>query len=84
MRSTEKKDRFAEELKLTAPELKKLGIIDAVIREPLGGAQNNPEQVAGQLKDLLLQMLDELSGIPADTLVEERIRRFRNIGRWTE
>lgn len=84
MRSTEKKDRFAEELKLTAPELKKLEIIDAVIREPLGGAQNNPEQVAGQLKDLLIQMLDELSGIPAGTLVEERIRRFRNIGRWTE
>lgn len=84
MRSTDKKVKFAEELKLTAPELKKLGIIDIIIQEPLGGAQNDPEQVAGQLKDVLVKLLDELRRIPADTLVEERIRKFRTIGRWTE
>jgi acetyl-CoA carboxylase carboxyl transferase subunit alpha len=84
MRSMEKKDKLAEELKLTAPELKKLGIIDSIIKEPLGGAQNDPEQVAGQLKNELTRLLAELVKIPADALVEERIRKFKNIGRWSE
>ncbi len=84
MRSTEKKDKFAEELKLTAPELKKLKIIDAIIKEPLGGAQNDPEAVAEQLKSEILQSLVQLRACSPDILVAERIRKFREMGRWSE
>jgi acetyl-CoA carboxylase carboxyl transferase subunit alpha len=84
MRSTEKKDKFAEELKLTAPELKKLGIVDSIIKEPLGGAQNDPEQVASLLKNEILTLLGGLGKLSGDALVERRIEKFREIGRWTE
>ncbi len=84
MRSTDKKDKLSEELKLTAPDLKKLGIVDTIINEPLGGAQNDPTKVASGLKSEILKLLAELKRIPAERLVEERIRRFREIGRWTE
>ena len=84
MRSTEKKDKLSEELKLTAPDLKKLGIVDTIIKEPLGGAQNDPAKVAGELKTEIMRLLTELKRISADRLVEERIRRFRGIGQWTE
>lgn len=84
MRSTEKKDKFAEELKLTAPELKKLGIIDTIIKEPLGGAQNDPGAVAEQLKDEILLSLSQLKSDSPAMLVEKRIRKFREMGRWSE
>jgi acetyl-CoA carboxylase carboxyl transferase subunit alpha len=50
MRSTDKKDKLSEELKLTAPELQKLGIVDLIVKEPLGGAQNDPQMVSDQLR----------------------------------
>jgi len=84
MRSTEKKDKLSEELKLTAPELKKLGIIDTIIKEPLGGAQNDPGAVAEQLKNEILLSLSQLKSDTPSLLVEKRIRKFRDMGRWSE
>jgi acetyl-CoA carboxylase carboxyl transferase subunit alpha len=84
MRSTDKKDKFAEELKLTAPELKKLGIIDSIIKEPLGGAQNDKESVAELLKNEILSSLSQLKNNSPALLVEKRIRKFRDMGRWSE
>jgi acetyl-CoA carboxylase carboxyl transferase subunit alpha len=84
MRSPDKKDKFSEELKLTAAELKKLGIIDHIVREPLGGAHNDPDKVASLLKGEILKSLQELQRVPATELVPARIRKFRAMGRWSE
>jgi acetyl-CoA carboxylase carboxyl transferase subunit alpha len=84
VKSPEKKDKFAEYLKLTAPELKKLGIIDTIIKEPLGGAHNDPETVAKQLKIEISTLLEELRTISPEKLVATRIRKFMKMGRWSE
>ncbi len=84
MRNTDKKDKLAESLRLTAQELKKLGIIDHIINEPLGGAHNDPKKVAVVLKTELLKLLPKLMLVPGDDLVDARIRKFRAMGRWSE
>jgi acetyl-CoA carboxylase carboxyl transferase subunit alpha len=84
VKSTDKKDKFAEALKLSAQELKKLGIIDDIIKEPFGGAHNNPEAVAEELKACLVKTLDELSSLPAGDLIKKRVKKFMKMGRWSE
>ena len=84
VKNVDKKDKFAEYLKLTAPELKKLGIIDLIINEPLGGAHNNPDQVAEQLKIKITTILEELGKIPPEELVNNRMKKFNKMGRWSE
>ncbi len=70
----------AEALGLTAPRLKELGLIDKVIREPIGGAHRNPHSMAIRLKAVLLNQLDELVALPVDTLLEQRYARLRSYG----
>ena len=70
----------ADKMKITAEELKKLGIIDEVIKEPEEGAQENFENVCQNLKNMLLKNMKELSKINKDDLVEQRYQKFRNIG----
>ena len=84
VKNTEKKDRFAEYLKLTATELKKIEIIDDIIKEPLGGTHNNPEMVADQLKIKIIKILDDLITISPEELVQARMRKFMKMGRWSE
>lgn len=84
MKNTKKKDQFSESLKLTAPDLKKIGIIDEIIKEPLGGAHNDPEMVAEQLKREITKILDELIKKSPDELVKTRISKLMKIGRWSE
>ncbi len=84
MKSTEKKDQFAESLRLTAVDLKKIGIVDKILKEPLGGAHNDPEMVANQLKSEIAKILDELIKILPDKLVNIRIKKLMKIGRWSE
>jgi acetyl-CoA carboxylase carboxyl transferase subunit alpha len=84
VKSPDKKDKFSEYLKLSAPELKKLGIIDTIISEPPGGAHHNPEQVARDLKTELLKLLDELTHIPGQKLARMRYVKFMDMGRWSE
>lgn len=84
VKNADKKDRFAEYLKLTAPELKKLGIIDIIISEPLGGAHNNPEQVAGELKKEIAKILEELKKISPEDIIDARMQKFNKMGRWSE
>ena len=74
----------AEFLKLTAPELKKFDIIDNIIPEPLGGAQNDPEKIAKALKSEIMKSIDELRKVSTDTLVRNRIQKFMKMGRWSE
>ena len=70
----------AEQLGLTAKRLKSLGIIDKVIREPIGGAHRNPRQTATRLKAVLLNELDQLEQLPMDTLLQRRYERLRSYG----
>lgn len=70
----------AEQLGLTARRLKELGLIDKVVREPIGGAHRNPVQMAKRLKAVLLNELDALQPVPIDALLERRYRRLRGYG----
>ncbi len=75
-----KADQAAEALKLTAPELLKLGIIDDIVPEPQGGAHRNPAEAAKNLKDTIKKHLEELKNIPADKLLASRYQKYRKIG----
>ena len=70
----------AEQLGLTAPRLKSLGLVDKVVREPTGGAHRNPRQMARRLKAVLLNELDALAQIPAAELVQRRYARLHGYG----
>ena len=79
-RSADKAKDAAEQLGLTAKRLKDLGLVDKVIREPIGGAHRNPMQMAKRLKAVLLNELDALDGLPLDQLVQRRYERLRGYG----
>jgi len=74
----------AEALNLTAADNLKLGIVDAVVPEPLGGAHRAPDQAAKLLGDWIAGELDRLVGKPTDQLVEARYARFRKLGSYLE
>lgn len=67
-------------LKLNAQELIKLGIIDDISPEPMGGAHRDPRQAAESLKAIILKNLQELSALNKDELLEQRYKKFRSIG----
>ena len=70
----------AEQLGLTAKRLKSLGLVDKVVREPIGGAHRNPRQTATRLKAVLMNELDQLQQLPVDTLLQRRYERLRSYG----
>ncbi|CCP10650.1 acetyl-CoA carboxylase carboxyltransferase subunit alpha [Stenotrophomonas maltophilia SKK35] len=70
----------AEQLGLTAPRLKSLGLVDKVVREPTGGAHRNPMQMAKRLKAVLLNELDALEKLSTEQLLEQRYTRLRSYG----
>ena len=79
-KSADKAKDAAEQLGLTARRLRDLGLVDKVVREPIGGAHRNPSQMAKRLKAVLLNELDELQALPVDKLLERRYRRLRSYG----
>ena len=81
-RSWDFKEQAAEALQLTAPDLKKQKIIDAIVPEPLGGAHRNPDQMALILKETLLDELKTLAKVKIDKLIERRIDKFSKMGEW--
>ncbi|MDR3445616.1 MULTISPECIES: acetyl-CoA carboxylase carboxyltransferase subunit alpha [Dyella] len=83
-KSAEKAKDAAEALGLTAPRLLELGLIDKVVREPLGGAHRNPHSMAVRLKAVLLNQIDELEALPVKDLLELRYKRLRGYGAYTE
>jgi len=74
----------AQALKLTAEHLLEFKVVDDIIPEPLGGAHRDPEQVAGHLKKTLLKVMDGLSSMSREELVESRYERFRKFGEFEE
>ena len=74
---------LAPSLRLTAPDLRDLGVIDAVVPEPSGGAHTDPDAAARYLKDAILHQLITLQATPVRRLVGARYRRYRGIGAYT-
>lgn len=72
--------RAAESLKLTAPDLLKLGLIDEIIPEPEGGAQNDMEKAAEFVKVAIRKALGELAPRTPRELLDERYDKFRHMG----
>ena len=79
-KSAERARDAAEALGLTAPRLLELGLIDKVVREPLGGAHRDPHAMAIRLKAVLRNQLDELERSDRAGLVAERYKRLRRYG----
>lgn len=78
------KEKAAEALKMTSKDLSRLGLIDAVIDEPLGGAHRNHHLMASRLKLYLRGALRELTTKPVDRLLDERYQKFRRMGVFLE
>lgn len=83
-KSAESAPIAAESLKITAQDLKELGIIDCIVREPLGGAHLQPKKMYRLLKRALRNSLKEIINIDLDELVDLRHRKFYSMGRFTE
>ena len=79
-----KADIAAKALKITAKDLYKLGIIDEIVKEPLGGAHQNIDVMATTLKEALARSLHELKKISPDELVNKRYKKYREIGKFQE
>ena len=83
-KSPDKVKDAAEALGMTAPRLLELGLIDKIIREPLGGAHRNPRSMAIRLKAVLMNQLDELQAMPTPDLLDQRYKRLRSYGAYQE
>ncbi len=70
----------AESLKLTASDLYRLGVIDEVVKEPLGGAHRNPKKMGEDLKEVIERHLGELEKMNQDELLKFRYEKFRKMG----
>jgi len=71
-------------MRITAPDLLRLGVIDAIVPEPLGGAHRDWDGAAESLRAALRDHLADLTPKPADTLVAERYEKFRRLGAFEE
>jgi acetyl-CoA carboxylase carboxyl transferase subunit alpha len=74
----------AELMRVTAPDLQKLGVIDAIVPEPIGGAHRNWEATAASLRAALRDQLWQLKSKSEAELIEERHEKFRRIGVFEE
>jgi len=79
-RSWDYKEQAAESLKLTAENMFEFGLVDGIIKEPLGGAHAFPEEAVKTVKRYIKKNLTELLEIPTDDLIEQRIQKYRKMG----
>ncbi len=81
-RDASKRALAAEALRTNSENVLRLGCVDAVVPEPAGGAQDDPEQAAALLGSALQQHFSELKNLPTEELVRNRLTRFRNIAQF--
>ena len=79
-RSWDHKEEAAEALKLTAEDMFKFGIIDGIIKEPLGGAHSAKEEMAAILKAKIIETIQQLKKLPTEKLIDKRINKYAGIG----
>lgn len=75
--------KAAQALKITSGDLLKLGAIDAIIREPLGGAHRNPHEAAHNLETYIIKAIRDLRRCKIENLLENRYQKFRNMGQFS-
>ncbi|MFO0756670.1 MAG: acetyl-CoA carboxylase carboxyltransferase subunit alpha [Byssovorax sp.] len=73
-------DEAAARLRITAPDLVQLGVVDAIVEEPTGGAHQDHDDAAARLDRAIFAQLSALEGLSPEELIEDRYRRFRNLG----
>lgn len=83
-KDADKKAEAAEKLKLNSENLLQMGIIDAIINEPLGGAHKNPEKTCQNVKKFILEQWEILKMISPELLIEQRYLKFRKMGAFEE
>jgi acetyl-CoA carboxylase carboxyl transferase subunit alpha len=83
-RSSDKKELAAEAMGISAERIAKLGVVDEVIKEPLGGAHRDPQVTAETLQAALLRHLAELQSRPLEQLLKSREQRLRGYGVYSE
>lgn len=83
-RSWDFKEQAAEALKLTAKDMLKYKIIDRMVNEPVGGAHKNQAEAAQILKEVLIEELESVSKIKKDKLLDNRIKKFGDMGFWKD
>jgi acetyl-CoA carboxylase carboxyl transferase subunit alpha len=83
-RDRAKANLAAEALKLTAPDLIELGVIDEIIREPIGGAHRDVDGAAKIVKKRIIANLNELSSLSGEELIQERIEKYSKMGFFKE
>ena len=81
-RSWDHKEQAAEQLRLTADHMFDFGIIDGIIKEPMGGAHREPEEAAKTVKKHIKKAISELRELPVETLIEQRIDKYSSIGQF--
>lgn len=79
-RSWDYKEQAAEALKLTADDMLKNKLIDGIIKEPLGGAHRNPQEMFATVKEEIIRQVDKLKEVDAEKLVQRRITKFGKMG----
>lgn len=83
-RSWDKKETAAEQLRLTATDMKGFGLVDEIVHEPLGGAHWDYAEAANILKSYILKALKEVEGKDATQRVNDRIEKYGKMGFWQE
>ena len=83
-KSADKASDAAEAMGITSQRLKELGLIDQVIAEPIGGAHRDHEAMAENLKESLLNTLNQLLELPTDQLLNDRYERLMKFGHFIE
>lgn len=83
-RSRDEAEKAAEALKVTAPDLHGLGVVDEIVPEPATGAHSEPREAAEAVGEALRRHLDELREIDTDELVERRREKYYAMGEWEE
>jgi acetyl-CoA carboxylase carboxyl transferase subunit alpha len=81
-RDSTKAELAADALKITAPDLLRLKLVDEIVPEPEGGAHTDHTSTAKLLSPVLLRALDELSGLSPEALLEQRYAKFRHMGQF--
>ena len=81
-KSSEAKEKAAKALRITAPDLVELRVIDEIVPEPEGGAHTNHDAAAAGLKTVLVRLLDDLRGLRPEKLVRRRREKFLRMGQF--
>jgi len=83
-RDPTKAPEAAAAMGITAQTLKRLDVVDEIVREPTGGAHRNHQEMATTLKGVLVKAFERLRRVPLDTLLEQRYQKFRRMGVFAE